>query len=150
MLGGYKFVAELIIYLAGSVPAALTTPVVVAIWTILTVYAVYDLLWEIEGREIIRIDGKALTIKRGVWGLGRTRLFSLNEIRHLRFYPWEERPLVAFRYLYWRQLRSRRAWKSLAFDYGSRTCHFGIDLDEQEAKGLLKAITERFPDISTF
>jgi len=148
MLGGYRFIAELITYLANSIPDVLTTPVVVAVWTILTVFVVYDLLWEIEGREIICIDGKTLTIKRSLWGLGRTRRFSLNEIRHLRFYPWKEWPLMAGRHLFWRQLGSRRPWKSLAFDYGSRTYHFGIDLDEQEAKGLLNAIVERFPNIS--
>jgi len=147
--GGYKMITELITFVARDAPTSVISLVSLVIWLVLTLlFVTYNLLWEVMGKEIIHIDGDKLTIRREPFGAGRMEQYTLDGIRHLRFYPWDEWATGASRNPYWRQFRSRTAGQSLAFEYGSRTYRFGIDLDEQEAKGLLKAITERFPDIS--
>jgi len=135
----------LIVVLAGNAPVInLTALAMLMIWTAIGMLGMYGLLWDVTGKEIICIDGKNLLIRRSILGIGRATQFHLEDVRRLRFYPWNKTSLfpLVFRELYW-----RRTWKSLVFNYGSRLYHFGIGLDEREAGDLLKTIVERFPDV---
>lgn len=57
-----------------------------AAWTIAGMFAIYVWLWNIAGREIIRITSKGIVIKRAVFGYGIERQYDMVYIK-TRGYP---------------------------------------------------------------
>ncbi|HXI09431.1 MAG TPA: hypothetical protein VNK06_01400 [Thermodesulfobacteriota bacterium] len=49
-------------------------------WFFIDFYFLYALLWNLAGREIIRFDGRELTVKYDIEGFGRTRRLSAESI----------------------------------------------------------------------
>ncbi len=101
-------------------------------WTFGGAAAAYTWLWNLCGREIVRIDGAALAISREPIPFPRSREFDWTQVRNLRVSP---------------SLRPRQNFSpgTIAFDYGARTHGFGRGLDEAEAQMLIDAIARRFP-----
>jgi hypothetical protein len=112
-------------------------------WTVGGGFALYIWLWHIKGCELITISPIALSIKREVFGFGRSRHFEASEIRHLRVAPFTYNPY---------DFRSSLAFwgiggGALAFDYGFKTFRFGAGVDEAEARVILQTITKRLPHL---
>jgi len=115
-------------------------------WTIGGLAALYFLLWQLVGREIITIDGLVLRIQRGLPFWMRTREYRLEDVKDLRMppavpLPW---PFGAQQASAW-PMSAQAGW--LAFDYGAKTIRFGLGLEEAEAKMLLAEIGKRYPSL---
>jgi hypothetical protein len=103
----------------------------------------YWLAWNIAGQVVLIINQQELTLRRELFGLVRSQEFDRKLVRELRqsvppFYPWDFSSVYYFAGVH---------GGPLVFDYGARTYRFGTGLDEAEAKVLLAAIGQRFPDM---
>ena len=110
-------------------------------WTIGGAFAWYGFLWQLAGKEIVRVSPRSILIGRQIFGIKRIREYLAEYIKALRISPPEYSPFS------WS--KSSRAWGLsgglLAFDYGANTVRFGSGVDEAEAKQILATIQERFP-----
>lgn len=124
--------------------AALAFPAIfgvvwISFWTIGGLTALYALLWNLAGREVIDVSPLAIRLSRRVPGWGRAKEYLAEHVKDLRVSP-QVMPEWFMR---------RSAWPAaaigqLAFDYGARTIRFA-DADEAEAKMILAEIQQRFP-----
>ena len=105
-------------------------------WTVGGAFVIYQLLWNLAGRELIWIDATGLRIRRDVLGFGVTRFYDLNAVSNLRVAPWEP-------------LRRRQRGGKIRFDYGAKTVAFGESMDEAEARLLVADILRYFPRLGT-
>ena len=126
---------------AGMPPSALLFVIAwLGAWTVGGGFSIYIWLWNVMGKEVVLLDGQSLITRREIGKYGRTKEFTLAQVRDLRrsqstFNPWDfsSGPEV------WGLGGGR-----IAFDYGARTYRFGTGLDEAEAKQIVSAIQHRF------
>lgn len=97
------------------------------VWLVGDAMALPPFLWYLGGRQVIRIDGRTLTIRREVFGIGRSRSYDLGGIRELRA-----------------SSEGLEDGSSVAFDHEGRRRRFGAFLPEAEAEHLVGAIRARF------
>jgi len=95
----------------------------------------YALFWQVLGREVIIVNGQWLKTRREIGRWGRTHEYMLAQIRDLRAAQGNEQPSFA---------SGMSGGTSIAFDYGAKTYRFGRDIDEAEAKEIVKTIKNRF------
>lgn len=132
--------------------AALIVAVVVSgslflMWSFGGLVSILVLLRQFTGVERIEVDAQTITLRHLVLNLSRPKVYLAEHIKALRtasspfsssWWLWSSRMY----YLGW-------AWGIITFDYGARTIHFGSGVDEAEAKDIIKAIQERFPQYRT-
>lgn len=108
------------------------------IWTLGGGWAFYSLLWLAVGKEVIVMSAGTLAIRRDIVGLGRTREYDLEHVRHLRVSPLSNT-------LYGRG-SGHQPWASpagaVAFDYGAATIRFGA-VEEAEAALIIADLKAR-------
>lgn len=102
-----------------------------AVWAIIGLYALWNVLWELGGKEIITIQATTFERRRAAFGVGLSRRYALSEVKNLRFKEYS--------FTEWAGLGS------LAFDYGDKTVRIGQDLPEVEARTLLESLQARIP-----
>jgi hypothetical protein len=121
----------------------------------LSVLVVLELLWLLIGLEVVEVDGNNIVIKHQVLGFGITRKLSLNKVNGVfvsRHYNKDWNNLSD----YLASRESRLFFFSftqgkVAINYGQtvlggiNTIRFGSNLDEGEAKQIVKLIHEKFP-----
>jgi len=95
----------------------------------------YTLFWQVLGREVIIVNGQWLKTRREIGRWGRTHEYMLAQIRDLRAAQGNEQPSFS---------SGMSGGTSIAFDYGAKTYRFGRDVDEAEAKEIVKTIKNRF------
>jgi len=109
------------------------------VWTIGGVLAIYALLWQVLGKEIVIVHGQTFRTRRDIGGFGFDKEYDRLQLRDLRvgqvaFNPFE-------------LSSSLQLWGIgggvIAFDYGAKTHRFGAGLDEAEAKQVVTAIKNR-------
>lgn len=103
-------------------------------WTVGGAFILRAWLWNVAGREVIEVGGGSLKLWRKLGPLNRKREFDLNHVENVRF---STSPVVRG------AGRARQIYASggtLAFDYGSRTFHFGGQLDDAEATQVVSAL----------
>ena len=128
---GEVSVAKIIFFMLPKQPAPFAFLIVwLCFWTFGGLGAMYQLLWQFSGREIIKTSSSAFGIKRELPGYSRTREYDLSQVRRLRVAP-----------LFYRGV----CRENLAFDYGSKTVRFGADVDEAEAGSILQTIIDYSP-----
>jgi hypothetical protein len=112
-------------------------------WTVGGALVIFVLAWQLFGREVIKVSSQAIVTDRVVLGFGRPKEYSAQHIKSLRLsaavnandmYGWSRAE----------QLYGLTGGR-VAFDYGFKTIHFGIGVDEAEAKQIIAEITQRFP-----
>ncbi len=113
-------------------------------WTIGGSLALFFVLWQLGGREVITISPVALVLQRELFGraLPRTRDYDLAAVCNVRLSPMAYNPM---------DFRSGLAFWGIgsgwiAFDYGAGTFRFGAGVDEAEARTILEEIGNRLPD----
>ncbi|MEE9443408.1 MAG: hypothetical protein V3V99_12155 [candidate division Zixibacteria bacterium] len=111
-----------------------------AMWTVGGIFAIFIWFWNVAGREIIKIDGLQLKIKRAIFNVGLKKEYELVHIKDLRISP-ESRNIFSSKsaFQFW-----GFGGGIIAFDYGARTYRFGASIDEAEAKIILDNISARF------
>lgn len=98
----------------------------VGAWTVGGGFALYNLLWQMKGFEVITVSPTTLVIKRAIFGWGRSRCYDVAGIRQLRVVPFN----------------------TLTFDYGRKTIRFGAGVGETEARYILLTLTSRMPGLA--
>jgi hypothetical protein len=107
-------------------------------WTLGGGFALFTVLWGVLGREHIILRHDALVIRRELVGRGRSREYSLSDIRNLRVAgpvsPFDFRSSLQFWGL---------GGGAIAFDYGASTVRFGASLEEGDAGQVVERLTSR-------
>lgn len=98
--------------------------------------------WMIWGKEMIKIDETALTIKVAVKSYGKAVPYFLENIKKIRIQEVKENSIQAV----WENSPWIRGGERLEFDYMGKTVRFGRKLDEKEQKLLFNLITKRIEE----
>lgn len=111
-----------------------------AVWTVGGLFAIYALLWQVMGKEIVMVHGQVFRTRYDIGGFGFNKDYDLVQMRDLRPAPVPFNPLDLS--------SSLQLWGVgggvIAFDYGAKTIRFGAGLDEGEAKEVVTAIKQRY------
>ena len=103
-------------------------------WTIGGLTALSTILWQLFGKEIIRIERNILHLEKSVFGIGRQKEYNIKDIKNLAINPvgdmnvWGRKNYFSF-------FGNKNG--KLKFDYGMKTIKFANDIDEAEARKLL-------------
>lgn len=108
------------------------------LWTVGGGAAIFAFLMNLAGREVISLDGRTLSVRLEVFGLGRSREFDLAFITNPRVETTAADLFGATRTNPWRA-------GAIAFDYGAKTRRIGFSLEGQDAQTVLAAIKEHLP-----
>jgi hypothetical protein len=107
-----------------------------AIWVLVSAYALFAWLWQVAGREVIAVRAGALVLRREIFGIGRSWEYDLRHVRDVRALPTVTTDWTS----------SLQGWGvasgAMAFDYGPRTYRFAGGLDEAEAKEIARWLQE--------
>ena len=116
------------------------------------VLMILELFWLLFGFEVVEVDSNHVAIKHQVFGFGITRKFSLNRVNGI-FVSHQENSDLNY-YLDSKEFKffflSFKQGK-VAINYGKtilggiNTFRFGTNLDEGDAKQIVKLIHEKFP-----
>ncbi len=108
------------------------------VWTVAGLFAVYALLWQVMGKEMVTVHGQTVKTRQDIGGFGFTKEYDLVQMRNLRTTQVSFNPLDL--------ASSLQLWGVgggvIAFDYGAKTIRFGAGLDEGEAKEIVTAIKQ--------
>ena len=113
-------------------------------WTIGGGFVLFSMLWMLAGYERVTFTGEALTLRREVFGIGRSRAYLLSAVRDLRVI--DVAPFAPF--TFGRQDVFGRSSGPLAFDYGAQTIRFGAGVDPAEAKRLAAKVLASKPGLA--
>lgn len=112
------------------------------LWTLGGLYAIYILLWQLFGKELIAVSNQAIIVNRVIFGLKIPREYDASHIRGLRI---STLPEPADLFGFYRATRvTGFSGGLIAFDYGAKTIRFGMGIDEAEARQILTEITQVF------
>lgn len=109
-------------------------------WTIGGIAAISFLFWILFRLENISIKSDIVTIDNKVLGIGRTRRYSVSDIKNLRVV---QQGSLGYQYQTYSFGRPQFNQGALAFDYGMRTISFATGIDEAEAAYILEFIKKR-------
>jgi hypothetical protein len=113
-------------------------------WFVAEFFMAYSLLWMLTGKEIMEVRNSSITLSYKVLGLSYPKEYSAEYIRDLRV----SANCASLLYHRWHTYQPNMygfGGGLLAFDYGAKTFRVGARLDEPEARQILAAILERFP-----
>lgn len=130
---------------AAYMPFWLSVAVQMLIWLVLTGGGLYQWGWHLFGREIIRIDGSKLIVRREFGWFDDTREFDLDAVRDLRYERPDQIPWLD-PWLWHNPLDDyERGCLVFAYQYKGylEKTQFGDDLDEAEARSLIQTIEKR-------
>ncbi|MGE5404271.1 MAG: hypothetical protein ACM3PP_04970 [Candidatus Saccharibacteria bacterium] len=105
------------------------------IWTMGGLYAIWILLWNIFGQEIVTVNNEILQIDNRVFRFGRSREYLINETRNYR----AKSDSMAF---FSAGLRDYSKG-TVKFDYGMKTFDFGMNIEESEALYIINLLKSR-------
>jgi len=96
-------------------------------WFAGTGWGVYVFLWQLLGKENIEVTHDAISIQRAIFSLGKNKRYLASHIQDLRVSPvFHDHNMLGWN-------RASELWCTsggfLAFDYGSKTFHFGSGVD---------------------
>jgi hypothetical protein len=110
------------------------------VWTVAGLFAIYALLWQVMGKEMVAVHGQTFKTRQDIGGFGFIKKYDLVQMRDLRTTQVSFNPLNL--------ASSLQLWGVgggiIAFDYGAKTIRFGAGLDEAEAKQVVSAIKQRY------
>ena len=98
------------------------------------------LIWLIFGRETIGLQSKSFTFFRGMFGIGRSRTFSISDVLDMRVGTFLD-PRAGGK---WNPSLVR---SNICFEYRGKTQRFGNELGRIEAERILRIIREYHPQI---
>lgn len=112
-------------------------------WTAIGILMLVDWLWQIMGFEEIIISDDSFIINKRIPIWNRSKRYNLEHVVSARV----SNPTATF----WNTSSGNsilgKTNGKLAFDYGTKTIRFGNNLEEAEAKQILKDIQSKFPNI---
>jgi hypothetical protein len=91
-------------------------------WVFSEARVIYIVLRMLFGRDIAIVTAGTFSVRKELFGFGRTNTYIVSEMRDLRFQPEASR---------------------IAFDYGAKTLAFAEEIQEAEANELIRLIGSR-------
>lgn len=110
-----------------------------AAWTVGGGIAIITWLWNLVGVEKVLVGPSTLMTQREVLGVGPRREFELPSVSKLRVNMGFSN--ISFRMSPMPSVNGGM----IAFDYGAKTFHFGMGLDEAEAAQIIARMRSRYP-----
>ena len=110
-------------------------------------YALYSVLWNISGKEIIKVTQHCLTIRREIFGLCRPKKFRTRHIRSFRVLS-EKTNHVTNYFLFgsfWVYFSIPKG--KIALDHSLGTYRFGVNVESDEAAAIISIIRQYFPEL---
>jgi hypothetical protein len=104
-------------------------------------FGIYRLIWILAGREVIEANPTVLRLTRATFLGKSSQEYSMDNVKELRvgtppsFIPFKR----IQRFLGILDINGM-----IAFDYGAKTFRFGAEIDEAEAKQIIRAVEEGF------
>lgn len=116
------------------------TKIAVIVWIGFWLYFEYKItiayLWRRNGKEVIKLRNNKLFYKRDVAGRGKFKTYQLDYIKNLRITETKENSFMeSLNNSYW-----VIAGEKLIFDYYGKEIKFGVQLQDEDAKALIKLI----------
>jgi len=108
-------------------------------WTIGGLAVTYTILWQLMGREIIKIEGGVLKVEKSINGFGRKKQYEIKSIKNIDINPTQD--LGIWGGAYNKNLYGMKSGK-IKFDYGMKTIKIANDIDEAEARMLIEKLKE--------
>lgn len=99
-------------------------------------------LWMMFGKEKLKIDETALTLKNTIKDYGKATPYFIENIKKVRIQQPKENSIQAV----WESSFWIRGGERLEFDYLGKTIRFGRKLEEKEVKLLFNLITKRIEE----
>jgi hypothetical protein len=100
---------------------------------LITVLLGYQWFWNLFGREELEFATHALTYRRLLFGISRTRMFVMDRITDPHFVESRSRGI------------SGRTLSGLGFSYDGKSVRLCDHLTQAEAKGLASAVAQQLP-----
>jgi len=115
------------------------TIVFLGFWAYFEFKTVKALLWYKFGKELIKIERDALTIKRSTLGYGKSNRYFFDNIKNFHQIKHDETGFGQFfENAYW-----SLGTDALVFDYFTKPKSFGRKLEEKDARLLLRFMDDR-------
>ncbi len=116
-------------------------------WAVGGGFMIYQLAWQISGKEVVEVTVENITISRVALGFRSQKEYSATHVKELRASSSNmnlNHPMFWWAYYSYYPLFHTMIG-SLAFDYGAKTFRFGMSVDEAEAKQIIAEIQQKFP-----
>ena len=108
-------------------------------WTLSGMLASFIWLWNVRGREIIRISDPELRLSREYVWFSRSKSYETKYIRNLRVSDLSPSSLAMGGGMeYW-----GLSGGTITFDYGSIPTKIGLGLEEVEARNIIETVKAR-------
>ena len=108
----------------------LTTFFMRAVWIFVMISTVLGLVYQLLGEEVIEIDSRKLTIRKGVHGLERTREYPISECSDLEWHA------------------GRKGGSLLGCKVGVWPKTFAKNISEADADKVMSALQHTLPDVA--
>lgn len=111
-------------------------------WAFGELFVPYAWLWNAFGKEVVTVRVGTLVLKRDILGFGRSRVFPVSEISHLRASGLFGSFLLGWAggLNYW-----GLSGGVIVFESGGKTHRFGIHLEEDEARQVVAELVRYLP-----
>lgn len=106
------------------------------LFSVVTVLFLHEWLWNIGGSEELNFTVTSLQHRRRLFGIGRTRVFRMNQIAEPHFVESVRR-------------RRSRIPSGLGFKYGGKQVRVGDNLNQQEASEIVRPVLDQFPELGS-
>jgi len=108
-------------------------------WLYFTVRIGKATLWQLNGKELIRINDQALILKKSIFSYGKAHTYFLENIRKINIDEVKDTSLgIQFEKSIWVVGGER-----ISFDYMSKSIRLGRKLNDQDTKLLFRLLTSR-------
>lgn len=123
-----------VVFAHGSLAPKLFLTGFSAIWFAILGRAVFPWFWNLGGRHILVLDNSEITLRRELFGFGRTQAFDTRYVSRWRYVP--------------ELVRGKQPALpcGFAFDYSEKEIRAGTAMEEAEVKQLFAQIRRRFPN----
>jgi hypothetical protein len=108
-----------------------------ALFSLVTVLMTYVWLWNIGGREELEFTASALTYRRTLFGIARTRVFRMNLIQNPHFENSRARG-------------KSRVPSGIGFSYAGKQVKFGDHLTQRDANEIVANVLQQLPELTQY
>ena len=98
----------------------------------------YDFLWQIGGKEIIKVNTRQMELIRRIFLWQNCSEYTANKVRNLRVIETKSgcAPIGYIRHALGRD-------GLIAFDYGAKKYRFGLDIEDSEANEIISKLNKK-------
>ncbi len=131
-----------------SLTLKLTDQEKIIVFVFLTFWAYYAVrvgrtfFWLLWGKELLKIDETAFTLKNTIKGYGKAVPYFLENIKQIRVHTVESNSIQAV----WEKSPWIRGGERIEFDYMGKTIRFARKLDEKDVKLLFNLVTKKIEE----